>query len=282
MIFDNFKYIPDKLDIVNIGSGISFNDFDWTSVSELKGYNLAVCPEDFRYDARIIKKFGCHIKKGGFVIIVVCPLSFGKNEYLYEDYFSEKYVGLLPPEDVDISMIKYFLYSKIHFLYPLHTMMRKIVPYIKVKIKVLISGKIKEERQVIKTIRGWIHDSPGLTNLEDPGQARKFKDVFDEKKSGLRCIIDNCILQNLRPVILIPPMSDELFNKISLEFLNAFMYDNIKGEVERGIPLLDYLRDEELKSDSNYSNGIYLNDSAKKVFTNKVVHDIWLYMNTAK
>ncbi len=275
MGIENFKNIPSELDIVNIGSGISDHDFDWNCIDSLRGYNLAISPEDFRYDARIIKNYGKYLKRNGFVIIVVCPLSFGKNEYLYEDYFSEKYIGILPKEEIDISAAKYFWFKKIKFLYPLHTFIKKTIAYTKKRVKKLLIRNLNEnERQVDKTVRGWIHDSPGLKNLKDPKQAVAFKEIFNEKKKDLKCVVDNCLLLDLRPAILIPPISDELYRKMSMEFLKAFMYNNVKDEVDKGIPLLDYLRDIDLKNDSNYSNGIFLNSESKKVFTKKVVIDV--------
>lgn len=86
MAIESFPNLPNNLDIVNIGSGISDQNFDWSILPEVRGFNFAIRPEDFRYDARIIKNYGNHVKKGGIVIVVVCPLSFGKNEYLYKNY----------------------------------------------------------------------------------------------------------------------------------------------------------------------------------------------------
>ena len=59
---DRFASIPKELDVVNIGSGPSYYDFDWSAVPEISGFNMAVAPEDFRYDARIIKHYGGHEK----------------------------------------------------------------------------------------------------------------------------------------------------------------------------------------------------------------------------
>lgn len=273
MIFENFKNIPNNLDVANIGSGISYNDFVWDIDIDLKGHNFAICPEDFRYDARIIKKYGKHLKSGAVVIIVVCPLSFGKNEYLYEDFFSEKYVDLLPKEDVDVSKLKYFLFSKIKSLYSFHVILRKIPIYIKAKIRRLFKMS-SNESSVDIIIKGWIHDSPGLSDLRNPNQAEKFVSVFEEKKADLRKVVDNCLVQNLVPVILIPPISDSLYSRMSPEFLKAFMYDNISEEVARGIKILDYLRDETFMVDSNYKNGLFLTEEKKVLFTKRVISDI--------
>lgn len=112
MAIESFPNLPNNLDIVNIGSGISDQNFDWSILPEVRGFNFAIRPEDFRYDARIIKNYGNHVKKGGIVIVVVCPLSFGKNEYLYKNYFNEKYIRILPFEDVDVSLFRYVLFKK--------------------------------------------------------------------------------------------------------------------------------------------------------------------------
>ena len=274
MIFDNFKQIPNDLDIVNIGSGISFHDFVWDESMKLKGYNLAICPEDFRYDARIIKNYGFHLKKGGVVLIVVCPLSFGKNEYLYKDFFSEKYVDLLPQEDVDISKNKYYIFLKIKYLYKANFFLHKIPKFLNNKVHYIKRG-FKKESRIDSLVRGWIHDSPGLNDLKKSNQAQLFKSVFEEKKRDLSYVVDNCLNQNLKPIILLPPISDELYSRMSPDFLKSFMYDNILDEVNRGIFVLDYLRDKRFVENSKYHpNGIFLKDGNEIIFTKTVIEDI--------
>lgn len=272
MAIESFPNLPNNLDIVNIGSGISDQNFDWSILPEVRGFNFAIRPEDFRYDARIIKNYGNHVKKGGIVIVVVCPLSFGKNEYLYKNYFNEKYIRILPFEDVDVSLFRYVLFKKIPFIYSFHLFTRKCLYYIKVKIYRLI----KKNKMTIclnpvdNTIKGWIHDSPGLSNLTDPSQSKLFEKVFEEKKADLHTVINNCVEKELIPVLLVPPICNELYNKMSSEFLKSFMYDNLKDEINRGIPILDYSRNIDFTDDSFFVNGLFLNENKKKMFTKDV------------
>ena len=48
MNFVEFKNLENGYDVVNIGSGPSKNDFEWSAMSDVKGYNFAVAPEDFK------------------------------------------------------------------------------------------------------------------------------------------------------------------------------------------------------------------------------------------
>ncbi len=269
-----FSNIPYNLDVVNIGSGPSKYDFDWSVIPELTGYNFAIAPEDFRYDARIIKNYGNHLKKGGVVVVVVCPLSFGRNDYLERDSFSEKYVSILPAADVDLPKWKYALYKKFSGLLRVKNLFARL----KRGVWCRISKLRKQEKSnaispVQQLVNGWVLDN-GLDNLTDDKQAQHHRDVFKEKEANLRKIIENCRCQGLRPVLVIPPMSDELRGYISDDFIKNFVYDNLRSVSEEGIPIFDYIDDLRFTEDSYYTNGLFLTPEMRQVFTKTVWADI--------
>lgn len=281
MELSRFKNIPDRLDVVNIGSGPSFHDFDWSAVPEARGYNLAVSPEDFRYDARMIGNYGHHLKPDGIVIIVICPLSFAENEYLYRDSFSEKYVGLLPKKDVDLPGWKYMLYWAVPCILPVKNAVIRYAWAVRRRIKSAEApgGRSRTEAKPVSgvsaLVNGWIKDNQYLKDLKDSTQADYYKDTFRRKRRDLADVTDECLSQKLFPVLLLPPLSRQLWECMSQEFVRRFVYDNLAEIQAKGIPLLDYMDDGRFQEPGCYdNNGLFLNGSARQQFTRIVWNDI--------
>lgn len=268
-----FSSVPYGLDAVNIGSGPSYCDFDWSAVPGIAGYNLAVAPEDFRYDARVMMRYGKHLKRNGVVAVVVCPLSFGENAYLYEDSFSERYVPILPGEAVDLPRWKYGLYHACPGVLKIKRALSSLVPGIVQRLRGL-SEETVPANPIAGLVDGWIADNKYLRNLTDESQAEFYLDVFREKTKDLKAVIANCRRQGLRPVIVLPPMSGELRKNISDGFIRRFVYDNLHQATEDDVPILDYTDDARFRDESYYTNGLLLTPPVRKVFTRSVWEDI--------
>lgn len=273
---ERFSNIPNNLDVVNIGSGPSFFDFDWSAVPEISGYNMAVAPEDFRYDSRIIMHYGNHLKVGGVVVVVVvCPLSFGRNEYLYKDTFSEKYIPILPHEAVDLPKWKYLLYKDFSIVLRGKNFSLRVVRGLYRRLDTIF-GRKKQDilNPMEELLKSWISDNAYLNDLKDSTQAEYYRDVFREKKNDLKKVIANCLVQELRPIIVIPPMSRKLRGYISDGFIKSFVYDNLQSIVDGGTPLLDYLDDKRYNDENCYTNGLFLTLEKRKDYTKTVWEDI--------
>lgn len=264
----HFSNLNDQYDIVNIGSGPSYYDFNWSGIDKVKGYSFAVSPEDFRYDRRILHNYAKYIKPNGIVIIVICPLSFAENQYLLNDYYSFKYVGVLPQSEISLSKLKYKAYKNsigkflINNYYRVCAMPQLLKSF-------LYRKKDKQLSAEERLVEGWLRDNPYLSNLKDLPNCDLTKG-FEEKKIELNAIIDECINLNFRPVILIPPISEKLRTFFSKEFLNVFVYGNIRDLSDR-VTVLDFLYNEDYGSSYLYSNGLFLKREFASEFTRTVL-----------
>lgn len=269
----HFSNLKGQYDVVNIGSGPSYYDFNWSGIDEVKGYSFAVSPEDFRYDRRILHNYAKFIKPNGIVIIVVCPLSFAENQYLLSDYYSFKYVGVLPRSEISLSKFKYKAYKNSIGKFIIDNYYR--VCAIPQLLKSLFYRKkdkqlSPEERLVV----GWLRDNPYLSNLKDLPDCDLTKG-FEEKKIELNKIINECINLNLRPVILIPPVSNKLYTFFSKKFLKVFVYDNI-SDLPEEVMVLDFLHNKKYGGDHLYSNGLFLKHEFASDFTRDVLASLGL------
>lgn len=278
---ERFRKVPSDLDIVNIGSYPSYYDFDWSVAENLSGYNLAMGPEGFRYDSRIFEYYHPHIKKGGIVVVVVvCPLSFGDNDYMRSKGFSDRYVNILPESMVDLSHFRYFIKKYFPLIWDAKSVARSLIKKI---IKPVLSyrnramddkdsaARIKENADNL--VDGWLHTNPLLKNFKEAEQRIRFEPFFQENIKDLKSIIDSAILYNLKPVIVVPPVSKYLRSYFSEEFVNAFVFDNLRGFYDK-CAVFDHHNDCEYEDIDSYTNGLFLNREYAARFTQKVLKEL--------
>lgn len=275
-IFEKFKNVPFNLEIANIGSGPSLFDFDWENET-VNGFNLAVWPEDFRYDLKILKRYKRNFKEDAIIIVVVCPLSFGENKYLNTPQFLERYINVLPYREIELPYIWYILYKyfpSIRFL----RHWKKILKEKKLETYYQELDNIDNEKKRTELAQelyyGWLKSNPLLSDLEDGMQSDRMSDIIQNRQNDLQELIDFCINSMLRPVIVIPPVGQYLKRRISQEFAENFVYIPLKKFKERNIPIFDYYNDDKYEQMDLYSNGLFLQKEARKNFTKQFLKDI--------
>jgi hypothetical protein len=264
--------IPDNLEIVNIGSGpgvyaIGYQDCPW------RGFNFSTAPQNYKYGFRILKNYEGKIAPNAIIIIIMCPLSFGKNlEYDRKDY-SDQYYPFLPPKDIDhFSTFRAFMLR--------HVLTWKILRKGK-RFLLKIGGKAQVSEEKVsdgaapnKVVSCWKKEFD-LYDLKDERQGEKHREAFQEKIKILREGIDYCEEKTWRPVLVIPPIPPQTREYISQEFLKCFVYDNLqqvlKGHQE--VKLLDYYGDERFPKEM-FENEIFANQTGKDLFSKILFQDI--------
>lgn len=61
---------------------------------------------------------------------------------------------------------------------------------------------------------------------------------------------------------------------ISKEFMEVFLYENIRQANKKNIPVLDYIYDERFQDSELYINVDFLNGRGRKLFTKTVLDDL--------
>ena len=70
-----FRDLPYDLEMINLGSTVAFNDFDYELIGK-KGANLAQAPLTLYYDYQILKKYMDHLADNAVVCVGVCHFTF--------------------------------------------------------------------------------------------------------------------------------------------------------------------------------------------------------------
>ena len=285
----NHKIFPDNVwyreneernfDVVNLGSSSAKWAFDWSTVG-VKGMNWANQPQTLIDDFRLLKNFHSILKKNGVVIITIMPFTgLNKTTGLMDTF---KYLGTLY-WDV-IKDMPFAEKAQIFCSYPI--LFGK--PAFKAVIKHVLGREIavrdwrldveknpmtheEQERDAQGWITGWVKQF-NIKNLDD--------DLSEENRDGRKIrvrvmqeIVDFCRERGYRPVYVIPPVTKALNRCYTEKFKKLFFYDFLQ-EVDRNVPIFDYLMDDELSDSSLYFNSFFLNKRGRNVFTKRVLCDI--------
>ncbi|MBQ7216064.1 MAG: hypothetical protein IJS39_08785 [Synergistaceae bacterium] len=262
--------IPDGLEIVNVGSGPGLHAIDY-AYSSRKGFNFATAPQNFLNGFRLLKRFSSNIRPHAVVMIVIMsPLSFGRNNDYNSPGYSDKFYGVLPPSDIDG-------YSPLRALLLKHfPLMRRILAKIRSKFSRpgQSAPKLSHPDNEPGLITTWKREFD-LQNLTDPSQAHAHRQVFAEKIALLSEEIDYCKAHQWHPVFVIPPVPAKSRKFISNEFVKAFVYDNLQVLAEKypDVKILDYFADERMTPEM-FSGDIFVNSEGRKTFSRILFADI--------
>jgi hypothetical protein len=278
-IFDNevcIKKYVNQLEIINLGSGASYNGIDFSFCTN-KYCSFARAPQSFEYDFKLLREYSSLLKEKCIVLIVVtCPLSFGRAKKTTKERISRglRYVHYLPQKEIcDINRIVYYL-EKFLFLF---SNIKKMIQAIKGNSSSNIQCKDKK-KQADELLEVWLRQAE-LTDLKNANQAAEQIDDIQIRIQHLKNIVDYCKAKKYRPIIVIPPISRYLKSYISDEFLDAFMYKNIEMASGDDTPIFDYCNDERFSQLELYSNGLFLEEKGRILFSEILWNDIDSYLH---
>jgi hypothetical protein len=262
------KDVPTNLEIVNIGSGPGLYAISYEKCWK-KGFNFSTAPQSYKYGFRILRRFKDNLCENCIIIIIImCPLSFGNNTEHQKKGYSDKFYGILDREDIDG-------YSPLRAFYLRHPLWKKI--YFKIKAHLnhsnFMEGK-NWEAGIPSVVSCWKEEF-NLENLTDATQADAHRESFKEKSKILSDGIQFCKEQSWRPIMVIPPVPDNIRRYISRDFIDRFVYDNLTevGNVHKDVRLLDYYSDERFTNDL-YSSDVFMNKKGNEKFSKILFADI--------
>lgn len=260
-------YIPDELEIVNNGSGPAYYGINY-KYSGMNGFNFGTAPQSLRNGFRLLKLFHEKINPQAIVIIVVMHLSFGKNLHRLRKNYMDKFYGIFPPDDIEG-------YSFMRAIMLRHPFMKKVLGKIKhilVSDKPLAESKKSDE---LPLVTGWKEEF-ALKDLKDASQAEAHRKAFAEDVQVLIDEIEYCKKNSWCTVLVVPPVPEITRKYISQEFVQAFLYDNIKAVQEKHpqVQLLSYYDDERFTDDMFRQNGIFANEKGQELFSRILFSDV--------
>lgn len=271
------KHYERNYDLVNLGSFAAKFAFDYSD-SDIKAMNWSSGVQTLIDDYKIVQNFHSILKENGTVIITIMPFtSINKRTGIMESFkFHNTFSGeLTMPEHR----------KKCHFLerFPIFFGRNAFKAFMK---QIIGRDTVSPDGNNVDTnpmtdeqlmadaaarVASWKKEF-SIESMED--------DLTDENQEGrkiririMRELIDFLLEREYRPVWVIPPVSEYLAIYFSDQFKEKYIYDYLK-QVDRNVPLLDYLDARDFQDKDLYFNSYFLNQQGAKRFTRLVLADL--------
>lgn len=264
--------VPKGLHMVATGSSYAKYAVDFSM--DIDKFNFGVAPQSLHYDYKILRQYQKRLTENCIVLIVLCPLGFGKLDF-EEDVYNYKYYKFLKP--------KYILHFRwrtyvSHILLPLLATTR-LVRYIWRDVEYINPMELGEidEKQIKQAAdereKGWCRQF-NILNLKDVCISDEMETTLNKTGEILENMVDFCNQKGFRPILMIPPVSRELTERFSKEFLDAYLYRNIRKVRSKVKGVLDYWNEEEFMDCRFYFNSDFMNKTGRKLFSERLMNDV--------
>lgn len=260
--------VPKNIEICNVGSGPSLYGISY-EYTDKNGFNFGTAPQNFEYGYKLLKHFRTNIKEGAIIIIIICPMSFGNNMECNRKDYSDKFYGILSPNEI----VGYSCKRKIKLCHPLLVkVINKIKNKFKTKNEIYHNDKLKDSETSI--VRVWKEEF-GLKDLNEYEYSAEHEKAAKSKVDILNNEIKFCYQNKWKPVVVIPPVPNKTRKNIGKNFLDNFLYVNldILKEKQPLIQVYDYYADSRF-TDNLFSNDIFLNEEGQAEFSKILFNDI--------
>lgn len=268
-------------EIVAFGSSYARYAYDF-SVTNLRGYNFGIVAQFLYYTDLMVRSFRDTYHSGAYIIITIPDLCFGKVGK--GTYNSQRYVRFVKKEILgdEYSYTKYLHQSYFPlFTLNLHSLKRCLEKIVKNVPEKTYSSLEHNELTVQENInqakrrcKDWCMEF-GLRDTKTSNIPESLEVNFEDTTKLLREIIVYCLQEELRPVLVVTPVSEIMNHELSQSFLEKVLYSNIRKANTAGIPVLNYMQDSRFASIDLYANNAdFLNARGKRLFSEIVVEDI--------
>ncbi len=267
-----FRKVPNGITTLNLGNsheqaGIVYNE-------ERSGYNLALASQPFEYDYYVLDQYSSCLADGATVLI---PISYFDWHYAYEELFldeisvyNERYYSIL-----DKSHIMNYDWKKdlLYHWFPLLTAGENM----KYIFEDIAWVDFAEDHTIVADIdavasykhKSWTEDVMA-TDADGIKEAKKRNQEY------LKKTIDFCYEHGYRPVLITLPVTNQLTELFSQEFLKDFRA--CTQEVLAcypGLEYLDYSKDQEFAGNLKYfKDSDHLNSNGAAAFSARLFKDL--------
>ena len=278
-------YVPQNIDIVNLGS--SSGNFDFEYDKSIKGLNWALAPQTLYYDFNILKQYYSFLKPNATVIFSLCPFSSCITNFTQPGSDLKYYSFLHPAMICEYSedkhkTIRSLIYHPILMSYKILGLKKFLHSFLASVIKHHPCNSLKNtlsEKALEKDANNWIEGWKNQFQIESLDSEK----ISEESKNSIlfngQLISDIAIFCNRRDlnlVFILPPMTSVLSSNFSGLFRENYIYSLFSNENTSNLLFLNYIDDKRFSDKDLYFNSYFLNARGRKLFTNQVLKDIKL------
>ena len=275
----NYDFNAESLDVINLGSAHSKYSFNYDD-EEINGYNFAT-PQFLYYSYSILKQYSFSLKKGATVIIALPVGVFGLEDFKTDEQYLKYYYFLDNQYIKNYSVVNKWIYCYFPILRTKWLGMGaiyRILFDVDSDIRECIEYNCLSEEEMIQSAKVRINDWNRLFEIDILKNvflpSEKLNKEFQKTRMILDEMIEYCYSRGFTPVLVTPPVTAYLKNMLPKEFVECFLYDNIKKIKHSEVKYLDYLFSPEFEKNYElFMNSEWLNLNGRKKFTRQVLNE---------
>lgn len=261
--------------IVNLGSNPARFAFFYENVN---GANLSTGTQDLYMDLCILKQYKNRIKNGAYVLLPIVPFSsitaYLTQKKLGTSYFLKfhainwcKNSEDLKIRDAAKKRLKYPLCYN-----PIGTL-KAIIHDSERDKRLEITEMNMMYADLITDAAQWMEGWKQEFDIEDLNTPLNATLTEARKKSVemFREIINYCILQGYKPIIILPPIQKELGKLFTSQIKEIYIDSFIREFENYHLPYFDYMKDERFSESNLFFNTLFMNLRGRKQFTNEIL-----------
>jgi len=275
---DGLKFRKDiscELDLCNLGSNSGKYAFNYEETG-MKCENWAVGPQTLTYDFKVLKNYFSYLKDGATVLIPVCPFSACIKDFDNEDV-NHKYYSFLHPRLIlnfsyktKVEVMRFVNSPFQHSLLMSVKRLIRDIPYVDTQKS--ISDEHLLELDANSWMTSWTNQFL-ISNLDAPVSDRNLECIQYNTRLLSEMILF-CLERNLKPVVILPPVSKALSSKFTEFFRDNYIYSYIQESTQGRVLFLNYFDDSRFSDSDLYFNAYYLNKKGSLLFTTQVLKDL--------
>lgn len=267
--------IADNLQIVNLGSNHPKFGFDYTDTG-VRGANLAIGPQTFEYDYAVLRKSTSHLAKNAVIVFPICLQKF----FLYRQNnrgVHLKYYTFLEPSDI-VGYSKKEKFFELGFPLLRHPKrLRYLIKDVKTDNRLeWTDNPMKTGVELEKDADFWIRcwDKEFGIHIPSLDISSKNQEDIHQNIRLMKEMIEYCKKHELKPVIVILPVTESLSSRFSDDYLQTHVLRYVNESAKVGAPVFNYLKDSRFTDSSLYINSFFFNKTGRSVFTKAFVEDL--------
>lgn len=263
-----------KYSIAIVGSNSAYYGF---SFKKVHGLLLSTGLQFPAESLQLLRRYQGRLGKNAHIILALAPFSsFGVYN---NNHYSVKYLPLIDGENLTDYQRRESLFYRFPLLVSPLKSIRGFLAWGASPFRRIHASKPLDLTRMEIDARRWIsvwQQTFGLENLNVIPRTENFLRDRDQKVADYRAIITFCHERSFRPVIVLPPMTRQLYDLFPVSFLEDHVYAFIREVTQEEVPLLDYLNDSTLQDISGFRDAFFLNPVGASRFTEKLCEDLRL------
>ncbi len=278
MPIKGYSKMPDGIGMINLGSTYSMYAFNAYKELNLNGFNCALPHHSLEMDNVVLRNYSSKLSPGCIVAIAVSACTCFYRYDINSD--SSLYYYILKRSLIPYSSILKQVSSHAPYLRRPKVLLRFLKDKVLVKDITdywdLSSTAEKEDLNMKQLADCWIKMF-GLKNLKSIDVGEQLMSIVEFNLNQIDQIIQYCILNNFRPVLVVPPISQKLYHFFSEEFYSFFLGEKLRRfQHDYNIRVFDYHNDPIFICNSRFfcDGGFRLNKRGSIIFMRRFLSDL--------